>query len=415
MKKCIYIVVPIFLFVAIFLSSCGDGAVKDFATDFATKVSKNQVDSVRALYADAAGCDSFALNFVPDSMTIEEISDGMYKVSLGSADFTVSKADDGQMTVKESHGLFAYPAEKLDFAKSTGQYDSALSDAKNADRMEDECFMKYLNTHLKEQSQNALVIVSKRGANYGEGEGGIRVAGNYLFVVQNTTDNTIPGSAYQLIVTTKDWDIESLRDTYSSRRLPGKDLGPGEQTTFACRAGTFGTSAKINYIGADQSTLLSNFKPTGNEYAEYLAKTDWLLKRDGETWFKIVFSNSNKILAVHDGADCCKTVSPTDNDDIWFRIVKNDDGTLSFVSRSNRTLCYKEATNGSELFSASDASKYNTKFYIRPCDNVFVISPVSKEKTKVYINQWEGKSDLKFFYIPDDGCKLMFILQYEGV
>lgn len=280
MKKYIYIVVPIFLFVAIFLSSCGDGAVKDFATDFATKVSKNQVDSVRALYADAAGCDSFALNFMPDSMTIEEISDGMYKVSLGSADFTVSKADDGQMTVKESHGLFAYPAEKLDFAKSTGQYDPALSDAKNAERMGDEDFMNYINIKLREQSQNALVIVSKRGTNYGEGEGGIRVAGNYLFVVQNTTDNTIPGSAYQLIVTTKDWDIESLRDTYSSRRLPGKDLGPGEQATFACRAGTFGTSAKINYIGADPSTLLSNFKATGYEYAEYLSKTKPLCPND---------------------------------------------------------------------------------------------------------------------------------------
>ena len=56
------------------MAACGQGdpkaEVTAFANRFASYVAQNQLDSIRAVYPDAAECDSFALNFVADSMRV---------------------------------------------------------------------------------------------------------------------------------------------------------------------------------------------------------------------------------------------------------------------------------------------------------------------------------------------------------
>ena len=88
---------------AVMLAACTGNkeleTVKQFANDFATKVSNNQVDSIRALYPDAALCDSFALSFVLDSISVEKNEEtGNYHVLISDGiDFVISFMEDNQL------------------------------------------------------------------------------------------------------------------------------------------------------------------------------------------------------------------------------------------------------------------------------------------------------------------------------
>ena len=91
-----------------------------FATDFATLVSHNQKDSLLAVWPDVAKADSLALTFNADSISVEETeTTGTFKVKLGpNKELLVTRAEEGNMSVGETHGLFAWPEEKLLFAKN---------------------------------------------------------------------------------------------------------------------------------------------------------------------------------------------------------------------------------------------------------------------------------------------------------
>lgn len=71
MKKCSFVV----LMFALMLVSCVDKTqeqLRDFAIDFAQKVSKNQVDSLKEIYPKATLFDSLALTVVTDSIIVKE-------------------------------------------------------------------------------------------------------------------------------------------------------------------------------------------------------------------------------------------------------------------------------------------------------------------------------------------------------
>lgn len=107
--------------------SCSDNheqAVRDFATDFATKVQNHQTDSILAIYPGIAEADSIAISFVADSLTVT-LSDsaGIYNVTLGNgASIVVQTAPDGTMTVASSKGIFKYPAATITFAEKIGAF-----------------------------------------------------------------------------------------------------------------------------------------------------------------------------------------------------------------------------------------------------------------------------------------------------
>ena len=100
MKKIQYLLLAM---VAVMASCSGNSEVKQFAIDFADKVSKNQVDSIRAFYPDAEKMDSFALSYSPDSIKVEETDQpNLFKVTFSNtANMIVAVAEDGKMTVKE--------------------------------------------------------------------------------------------------------------------------------------------------------------------------------------------------------------------------------------------------------------------------------------------------------------------------
>lgn len=263
--------------VGLLVTSCGGGTseadqVKDFALDFATKVSKNQVDSVRALYADAAKCDSFAVTFVHDSVTVTETeTPGTYKVSLGAADFTVKRAEDGKMSVVESHGLAAYPADALDFAKKTGQWKDGLNDAEQAVRMADKDFRTQVVAAFPKTFAKMLMV-----------KGGLEVVkpcdgpammavGTLGANVVSTCDKAISGSDYEVVF--KGMSVGYWGEQPLTTSEPGKDIAPNGSamvtTDFSVHADY--NSAYVNIKISNDELFNKYFTPTGKEYDEYLA------------------------------------------------------------------------------------------------------------------------------------------------
>jgi len=289
MKKAITLV-PMILAVLLF-SACNKNAeVKQFAADFAEKVSKNQVDSVRALYPDAAKCDSFSLAFNADSIQVAETETaGLYKVTMGNADFTVQKTEDGKMTVKESHGLFAYPADRMDLAKKTGQWNSSITDLEFSKRMEDTMFPSWIQSKMADAMKSLVKItksnVSKKHISdyWTSSEKDVCT---YTIEVSNETDQEIGGNDYTIsaIETWKyfedGWADLSFRETTkrqsSSKMLTGKPIPAKGSVTYSWNRSfegshhfgykDFDVNATVNFTSNKASF---GYKFTGKEYEEY--------------------------------------------------------------------------------------------------------------------------------------------------
>lgn len=289
MKKTITLV-PMILALLLF-SACNKNAeVKQFAADFAEKVSKNQVDSVRALYPDAAKCDSFSLAFNADSIQVAETETaGLYKVTMGNADFTVQKTEDGKMTVKESHGLFAYPADRMDLAKKTGQWNSSITDLEFSKRMEDTMFPSWIQSKMADAMKSLVKItksnVSKKHISdyWTSSEKDVCT---YTIEVSNETDQEIGGNDYTIsaIETWKyfedGWADLSFRETTkrqsSSKMLTGKPIPAKGSVTYSWNRSfegshhfgykDFDVNATVNFTSNKASF---GYKFTGKEYEEY--------------------------------------------------------------------------------------------------------------------------------------------------
>lgn len=257
------------------LASCSNHneEVKEFAVDFGNKVAANQLDSVRMLYPGAEMADSMALAFSADSITVDALDkDGEYKVVYGNGkSITVTRAEDGKITVKESTGLFAYPKANMEFAAATGALTPDMTDAKLAEVMANIAGLKAkLYEDYVNQLKNALVV------------GKLKITKDITFMMEegrgyyplvNTTDQPIKAGDYTLNFRTS-WIYFGDEGSKNYSEKGKKDI-PAKGTiqvpiTFTGHASQELISGTV--AAPTMETFLANFKPTGKEYAEY-AKT----------------------------------------------------------------------------------------------------------------------------------------------
>lgn len=273
MKQIKHLLTVFTLFAGLLFVSCGKNEdVKQFALDFAEKVSKNQVDSVRAFYPDAAKCDSFALVFKADSIRIAETeTTGTFRVTIGKADFTVKKTEGGKMTVMESHGLFTFPKVDFELAKKTGWYDNTLRDVQNAERLSDSTFVKYLSDKIAKDIQTDLqskIIVTKSTASHDMDN----LRGICSVVVSNKSSRQIEGNEYA--VTAKLYDNTSMSSMYcGSKTLTGKAISANGQVTYSFSYDVGGYPADpvcTISIHPNLGRILVDYQATGKEYEDYL-------------------------------------------------------------------------------------------------------------------------------------------------
>ena len=267
---------------ALVLASCGGAgstedakekaldSVKVFAVDVATKVSKNQKDSVVMAYADAAKADSLALSFVADSINVVEIDSVNYLAKFDDGkQFSIAKDAQGKFAVTESKGLFVYPEKDLDFAKKTGMWADSLTDAQFAERMATkEEFRNYLIGTFK--VVNPLVMTEKQPIVH-EGTCNMDFWAIKRYVVTNKSDKPVSGKDYKMAVRWYYLQYEKKETVYES----GKDIAPGASVSFEWKTTDYyilidNVSLKYNNTNKAQQ-FEKNFQPKGDEYQKFLA------------------------------------------------------------------------------------------------------------------------------------------------
>ena len=259
---------------AFFVSSCEKSAtpeeqVKQFAINFAEKVSKNQKDSLTAIWPDVVKADSLALAFAADSISVEPTQTaGQYKVNFGNADMLVTMAEDGKMTVSETHGIYAWPADDIDFAKKTGQWKDGLNDLEQAERMGDKEFKTLVTADFSKKMQDALkaekkIIMIKDQVN--PPEPGIMAA-----IIRNNSDIDISGTDYQVIF--KIGTLYGGMEDISDEEKPGKDISAKDTVQVTCYWGLHNSpiEARVKMKLSNEQLFNKYFKATGNEYEDYL-------------------------------------------------------------------------------------------------------------------------------------------------
>ncbi|MBO4658846.1 MAG: hypothetical protein J5637_04430 [Prevotella sp.] len=265
--------ISLLFFAALCLSACDkDKAVKEFVANYATAVTNSDTNAIQKMYPDAAKATSLTTSLNVDSMAVTD-QDSVVLVGLGKdVDMKIRKGSDGTMTIVESHGLFAYPAKTLAFAKKTGQWKEGLSDAQQAARMADQGLVDYLFQSFNEQVKTGLSIIKTGtyGDDYYQGEW-VSSQGA-TFTVKNHTPFDVPGSAYHIVYKSGYWGGGAM----SSEIVAGKPVKAGE--TVMLRTSRLGpnmesdTSQQLVVKGFSKEEFLANFQPTGKEFDEYLLR-----------------------------------------------------------------------------------------------------------------------------------------------
>lgn len=265
---------------AVMIASCADNKqeqVKKFAADFATKVSKNQKDSLLVVWPDAAKADSLALTFNPDSIKVEPTqTEGQFKVNFGNADMIVAVAEDGKMTVGETNGLFAWPEEKLQFAKKTGWVEPGMNDVQMAERFSDKDFESSLVENFEKDFLKKFSIEHKVPNR--DWDANVRES---IYVVKNNSASTIDGSDYEISIPFfKEMFMFDPNPKRWNETKKGKTISPNGSVTYVewivIERGDFsrygpvfnGHTIVLKLKGKD--LFNKYYSATGNEYQEYL-------------------------------------------------------------------------------------------------------------------------------------------------
>lgn len=263
----------VIIVLAALIASCSstEKEVAKFATDFATKVSKNQKNSLLEVWPDVAKADSLALTFNADSIAVEPTqTEGQFKVNFGNADMIVTVSEDGKMTVGETKGLFAWPEDKVSMALATGWITKDLNDIQKQERFADTLFINNLAGKLMDEVKSKLkasCMASSINIHAGTSV--------WSITVKNDNDFDIPADAYSLVLTEWGFDVERLVDVpVGTKTLDGvmvkaksseKCPVPG---TYDYEYSSLKVSVKMKY--SKEQAVNNLLKPTGNEYEEYL-------------------------------------------------------------------------------------------------------------------------------------------------
>lgn len=267
---------------SILLTSCGENKkVKEFAIQFGNLAQKNNLDSLKFLYPGIDAVDSVSLKYLPENIKIKEAEeDGIFNISYGdNVSIQVKMEGEGdaaKLQVIESRGLFAWPKDRIEFAKKTGMYKDDLSDSNLASRMNDTTFIKQLSFDFANELKSKVSVSSWRMTN-GNISGaalGRYVIARYACTVTNGTPYDIPGSYYKVNyrVYVRHMGMAYWEDTFSlqSGAMKGKDLKPNGNTSFSVEGSNISGNPGLMWNVSDEELFNKFFKPKGNEYDEYL-------------------------------------------------------------------------------------------------------------------------------------------------
>lgn len=273
MKKSYFLLGISFIVGGMLLISCKEDKkltpeeeVRNYGKYFVEKLSANQLDSLKASFPDIIKGDSI-VPVQSDTIMIVESTPGNFDMTLAEGiTLKVNRSEDGNITVTESKGLFAFPTDKVDLAKKTGMWDDTLSDVLLNERMKDEEFFKYIQNQIKKKTSNILSV---------KGDAGIDTM--YQYIVNNT-DQPISGSDYVIL---KEENMRYEKDdipynwAWDTRKytVPGRNIPPHGQIKEEAWVAAMGNSDLVTGVRMKLTPeqLQEKFaRFSGNEYQEYL-------------------------------------------------------------------------------------------------------------------------------------------------
>lgn len=261
-----------------------ENEVRAFGKNFIEKLSANQLDSLKAVYPDIVNADSIA-TIQSDTIIVVKTAPGQYDMTLAEGvTLKVSRENDGNVSVAESKGLFAFPTDKVDIAKKTGMWNDSLNDGRLSERMKDEDFFKWYENYLDMKSApNLSMEVGKKKVNKKWGPGDYDGQDELLtqeeqeVKVINNSSEPVSGKDYVISYgisknTSMDPDIKSSKSTLKTK--PGVDIQPNGTATITLYTDYTMWDFKIVdpkiKLKKNNDSHVKKYQPTGNEYQEYL-------------------------------------------------------------------------------------------------------------------------------------------------
>ena len=245
--------------------------VRKFGSYFVEKISAGQLDSIKDFYPEISIADSI-VQLKSDTIKVLEIAPGQYDVTLAEGvNLKINRSEEGKITVSESKGLFAYPADKMGIAKKTGMWEDNLTDAQLNERLKDEDFFKFIKKS-KTVNDKKIISVGQVQPN----DKNIESCGfcDGHLIITNQTDVFISGDDYELVNKVGyQGQATDYDDGYSEfgSHEKGKDLEPYGKARYEAE---WGFRVYNNYRikwKLTKEQLQEKFAPfTGNEYREYL-------------------------------------------------------------------------------------------------------------------------------------------------
>lgn len=264
MRKC-----GIFLFFAVLLfilSSCTSNKLKGFAIEFAEAVKVGDSTTVLKMYPSSNLAEKLEIAISEDSFSVEEKAD-TFILSLGNnKSLSILKVEDDntEFRIVDSHNIFVYPKERMNFAYKTGWINVEMSDIKIAERFSDTIFVNYLAKMNLAQLQSLFRLkginfdktITTPVPNYGPWYI------YYPFVVENNTEFDISGEDYYL----------SCYQAPDRWRVEGVDIKHGEKKDILVKshAEEAEPTGKIYFNISGFDILSKYFTPKGNEYEQYI-------------------------------------------------------------------------------------------------------------------------------------------------
>lgn len=244
-------------------------SVYQFGVDFSRQASENLLDSLKVHYPGIQAADSVKRTFSADSVSISQVSgDSLFRINLGTDISLLATVDTlGNIEVKSSKGLFAFPEKKMGIARLTGMANDTITDIELAERMKDDAFFKMIDKSVKTKIAN-IVTVGKFKATtnpdfYGGGEQ----------TLKNTTDQEIKGGEYTIVI--KESYDGGIMDGYSeTKNKVGKTIPAHGSVKIELEGSKHGGEEITRIVmNLPQSELMERFVTfTGKEYDDYIAK-----------------------------------------------------------------------------------------------------------------------------------------------
>lgn len=272
MKRLATIVI-IFLGIGLVVS-CGNKStqeddVRNYGNFFVEKLNADELDALEDSYPDIADADSI-VPITSDTILVTEVVLGQYELTLDEGvTLKVTRSEDGNITVTESRGLFAYPDDKLELAKKTGMWDSSLTDAELNQRMHDDEFFSFLEAQGSNATDNIITVgrwtITKEW--YGNDSPGVATQ-----TVTNNTDQPISGADYEFVMISEDPYTAASGERPRTWTNNGKDIPPhgsiSENFEIYNQSAPEIKSIKWNLTPQQLQEKFASY--TGREYQEYL-------------------------------------------------------------------------------------------------------------------------------------------------